>query len=100
MDDPAKIVIALSLFGTVTYSIKALAGGAIAIAREKARRQSEAAPQLTEARLARIEQAVDAIALEVERISEGQRFTTRLLSQNEQLSPKKERIGLSTNTPT
>jgi len=33
------------------------------------------------ARLERIEQAVDAIALEVERISEGQRFTTRLLGE-------------------
>ena len=31
-------------------------------------------------RLARIEQAIDAMALEVERISEGQRFVTRLLS--------------------
>jgi hypothetical protein len=32
------------------------------------------------ARLERIEQAVDAVAIEVERISEGQRFTTKLLS--------------------
>jgi hypothetical protein len=32
-------------------------------------------------RLERIEQAVDAIAVEIERISEGQRFTTRLLSE-------------------
>jgi hypothetical protein len=32
-------------------------------------------------RLTRIEQAVDAIAVEVERISEGQRFTTKLLSE-------------------
>jgi len=31
-------------------------------------------------RLARIEQAVDAMAIEIERISEGQRFTTKLLS--------------------
>ncbi len=31
--------------------------------------------------LAHLNQAVDAIALEVERISEGQRFTTRLLSE-------------------
>jgi hypothetical protein len=30
-------------------------------------------------RLGRIEQAVDATAVEVERISEGQRFTTKLL---------------------
>ncbi|HEX8718626.1 MAG TPA: hypothetical protein VF722_16795 [Gemmatimonadaceae bacterium] len=34
-----------------------------------------------EERLNRIEQAVDAIAIETERISEGQRFTTRLLSE-------------------
>ena len=34
----------------------------------------------TRNRLERIEQAVDAIAVEVERISEGQRFTTRILS--------------------
>ena len=31
-------------------------------------------------RLAKLEQSVDAIALETERISEGQRFTTKLLS--------------------
>lgn len=33
------------------------------------------------AQLTQLNQAVDAIALEVERISEGQRFTTRLLSE-------------------
>ncbi len=31
--------------------------------------------------LARMEQAIDAIAIEVERLSEGQRFTTRLLAE-------------------
>jgi len=31
--------------------------------------------------LERLEQAVDSIAVEVERISEGQRFTTKLLSE-------------------
>jgi hypothetical protein len=31
-------------------------------------------------RLAHIEQAIDAMAVEIERISEGQRFVTRLLS--------------------
>lgn len=34
-----------------------------------------------EGRLARMEQSIDAIAVEAERISEGQRFTTRLLSE-------------------
>ena len=35
-------------------------------------------------RLDRIEQAVDAIAIEVERVSEGQRFMTRLLTEGNQ----------------
>lgn len=35
----------------------------------------------TDARLERIEQAVDAIAIEVERISEAQRYSAKLLSQ-------------------
>ena len=34
-----------------------------------------------EARLERIEQAVDAVALEMERIGEGQRFVTKLLAE-------------------
>src|SRR6476469_3391587 len=32
-------------------------------------------------RLERMEQALEAVAIEVERISEGQRFTTKLLSE-------------------
>jgi hypothetical protein len=35
---------------------------------------------LSDARLERIERAVEAMALEVERMAEGQRFVTRLLS--------------------
>jgi len=37
-------------------------------------------PEVNE-RLQRMEQALDAIAVEVERVSEGQRFTTRLLTE-------------------
>jgi hypothetical protein len=37
-------------------------------------------PDIT-GRLDRMEQAIDSIAIEVERISEGQRFTTKLLSE-------------------
>ena len=41
-------------------------------------------------RLQRIEEAVDSIAIEVERVSEGQRFTTKVLAEKaaEQLSPR------------
>lgn len=45
-----------------------------------------AVPADVAARLERMEQSIDAIAVEVERISEGQRFTTKLLAE-------------STNTP-
>lgn len=38
-------------------------------------------PSDVAARLERMEQGIDAIAVEVERISEGQRFTTKLLSE-------------------
>ena len=34
-----------------------------------------------QARMARIEQIVETTAIEIERISEGQRFTTKLLSE-------------------
>ena len=57
------------------------------IARAIARRMDKrnaAAPGTdadTRNRLERIEQAVDAIAVEVERISEGQRFTTKIISE-------------------
>jgi hypothetical protein len=39
-----------------------------------------------EDRIARIEQGIESIAVEVERISEGQRFTTKLLAEREEPS--------------
>jgi len=49
-------------------------------------------------RLTRIETAVDSTALEVERIAEGQRFTTRLLAERSGTPPlaDKGRTGGST----
>src|SRR6476620_11175304 len=40
----------------------------------------DVSPELA-ARLAHMEQAIDTIAVEIERISEGQRFTTKLLAE-------------------
>ena len=45
------------------------------------RQHAPAFPTDSAQRLERIEQAMDAIAVEVERVSEGQRFVTRLLSE-------------------
>ncbi|MCU0634537.1 MAG: hypothetical protein MUE41_06660 [Gemmatimonadaceae bacterium] len=53
-------------------------------------RPAAASPRVSpeqDTRLARIEAAVEATALEVERISEGQRFTTRLLSERSSVAP-------------
>ena len=44
---------------------------------------------MSDHRLERIEQAIDAVAVEVERIAEGQRFVTKLLSDRGQ-----ERVGI------
>lgn len=40
------------------------------------------------ARLSRLESAVDASAIEIERVSEGQRFTARLLAERPENSQK------------
>jgi hypothetical protein len=58
----------------------------IPLARAYARRMDSDArnpriPTEVTGRLERIEQAIEAVAIEVERISEGQRFTTKLLSE-------------------
>jgi hypothetical protein len=56
-----------------------------AIARKMDREavQPKVPPELM-GRLERMEMAIDSIAVEVERISEGQRFTTKLLSERQQ----------------
>jgi hypothetical protein len=54
------------------------------------------APQLTgdvTTRLERIEQAVDAIAIEVERVSEAQRFQTRLMTESRALPGAAPDVG-------
>lgn len=97
MSDPANVMVAMFAFGSVAYSISMIAK---AFGRRKDGTQlGHSMPSLAEARLARIEQAVEAIALEVERISEGQRFTTKLLSEQSRPAPKPLQRQVSGNTP-
>lgn len=78
---PQAVEMAIGFFFTVVAIVIGLP-----IARAFARRMDRKAvapqipPELT-AQLGQLTQAVDAIALEVERISEGQRFATRLLAE-------------------
>jgi hypothetical protein len=78
---PQAVDISLAFFFTIAFIIVGLP-----IARAFARRMDRKSgtvqiPNEVTTQLANLNQAVDAIALEVERISEGQRFTTRLLSE-------------------
>ena len=72
------------LTGLVLFFITLMVIGwpiARAMARRMDRKGTGTATPDGEARLARIENAVEAIAVEVERVSEGQRFATRLLAE-------------------
>ncbi|MDB4869609.1 MAG: hypothetical protein JWL97_613 [Gemmatimonadales bacterium] len=80
---PQQVVdISIAFFLTMAFIIVGLPL-ARAFARRMDRRATGPAqiPGEVTAQLAQLNQAVDAIAVEVERISEGQRFTTRLLSE-------------------
>jgi hypothetical protein len=78
---PQAVDISIAFFVTIAVIIIGLPI-ARAIARWMDRRTAPAQiPSGVSAQLNQLNQAVDAIALEVERISEGQRFTTRLLSE-------------------
>jgi hypothetical protein len=71
---------------SIVFTIFVLAPLAMGFMRVLARRATlppqPALPPETEKRLERMEQALDSIAIEVERISEGQRFVTQLMSRN------------------
>ncbi len=81
---PEDMIVAIAGIGLVAYVFRSIIG---LIGRRLDARARPAVSSETDLRLARIEQAVDAIAVEVERISEGQRFTTRLLSDRGQGQP-------------
>ena len=50
------------------------------------------APSELTGRLAQLEQSVDAVAIEVERIGEGQRFVTRVLTGNDRVQPPRQGV--------
>jgi hypothetical protein len=83
---PEAVDISIAFFFTVA-AIIILLPLARAIARKMDRRSVQQVPSEVSAQLEHLNQAVDAIALEVERISEGQRFTTRLLTEQREAAP-------------
>lgn len=81
--DSLAVVLSLAIVGwTIVSATRARRGKAIT---------SSPSPELlqpVEDRLQRLEQTTEAIALEVERIAEGQRFVTKLLSDAEHQPPR------------
>ncbi|HEX6943878.1 MAG TPA: hypothetical protein VF128_13190 [Gemmatimonadaceae bacterium] len=75
--EPGEVAIVAIVFGTTAGTILSLAKMKM---RANQQRSQIADPGVDE-RLYRIEQAVDAMAVEIERMAESQRFTARLLSE-------------------
>jgi hypothetical protein len=74
----------------IVFTIFVLCPVALAWARSIWKRGSQPRPlpdRDTVIRLERMEQAMDAIAIEIERVSEGQRFVTRLLAEGKTAVP-------------
>lgn len=82
------------LFVLLVLAPIALSASRLMWKRARVPAKSSASPDESR-RLERLEQGVDAIAIEVERISEGQRFVTRLLSEAHDgvPTPVTQRIG-------
>jgi hypothetical protein len=80
MIPPQAVDMAVAFFATCAIIIIGLPL-ARAFARRMDRRGATVAPPDLNPRLDRMEQAIEAIAIEVERISEGQRFVTRLMAE-------------------
>jgi hypothetical protein len=100
MNDPAAVVMVVaSSCAAAAYSIRVIANAVLRHKEMENRRESLEAVSYSDDRIARIEIAVESIALEVERISEGQRFTTRLLDQVAQVSAPRLEKPAKMNTP-
>ncbi len=81
--------IAIPIFGMITgvTAIGIVTWGIVSWRKAQAGPPSRSLATI-EARLERIEHAMDAVAVEVERISEGQRFTTQLLTERARETPR------------
>lgn len=78
-------------FAGLMFTTGAVAGGLILVRAwaKKIENQSKFPKQPAEAgeRMERLERAIDSIAVEVERISENQRFVTKLLAERGERAP-------------
>jgi hypothetical protein len=81
MSDPIAIAGVVVVFAMSGWMMRMMLGY-----QERIKELSLAKPgsASSDERLARVEQAVEAIAIEIERVSEGQRYVTKLLDERAQ----------------
>ena len=78
----ARLGVAAIVGGTICISMIAMAIARMVTSRRR-KDLPEASVARLEERLERMELAIDAMATEVERVAEGQRFTSRLLAERQ-----------------
>jgi hypothetical protein len=78
----ARIIIAGVIGVTISISMIAMAVSKMVSSRRRKEIPESSVARLEE-RLERMEMAIDAMATEVERVAEGQRFTTKLLADRQ-----------------
>jgi len=81
MNDPIAIVAVVVVFASSGWMMRMLLGYQ---ERMKELSLTKLGRASSDERLERVEQAVEAIAIEIERVSEGQRFVTKLLNERAQ----------------
>ena len=82
----AMLFAVIAAFGTVMTVVGVTASRFLA---RRPKPEEQDAPVVSEARFARLERAIDVIAVEVERIAEAQRFSAQLMAETmpDRLSP-------------
>ena len=86
----SDFVIAVAFWSTALIASNVAVAVALVRARRRIRQLEQGLTPLQAGGSERLEQAVEAIAIEVERISEGQRFTTKLLAERRDPAPEIE----------
>lgn len=77
----AQMLVMISAFSAFVVTLAIVARFGFRKARGSSLPAPGGDPRIDESRFARLEDAVDSIAIEVERIAEAQRFTAKLMSE-------------------
>ena len=94
-----EVIVPVAFFATIAAVVVGRPWvKAMATRVENESKRPQVAPEVMN-RLERMEQAIDSIAVEVERISEGQRFTTKLLSEVKDARALPDRASGSSSGP-